>query len=253
MTALTDDDVARFVRDGAVALRGAVPPDLVATCRSVLWQATGADEHDPTTWTQPVVRVPWLSGPPFVAAGNTPALHAAFDRLAGPGRWQRLGGLGTFPVRFPPADPSVPVDPGDAGWHLEATGAGPDGRMVVDPGSRERVLLALFLFSDTGDDDAPTRVRLGSHRAAARALSDADGPSDWLALSQRLAAETDGLPEVAATGAAGDVWLCHPFVVHAAQPHRGTRVRFLAQPPVPGTGPLDPTRSDPSPVERAVA
>jgi hypothetical protein len=37
---------------------------------------------------------------------------------------------------------------------------------------------------------------------------------------------------VLATGEAGTVYLCHPFLVHAAQPHRGTTPRFMAQPPL---------------------
>ena len=44
--------------------------------------------------------------------------------------------------------------------------------------------------------------------------------------------ETDGMPETTATGAAGTVYLCHPFLVHAAQPHRGTKPRFMAEPPL---------------------
>ena len=36
-----------------------------------------------------------------------------------------------------------------------------------------------------------------------------------------------------ATGRAGDVFLCHPFLVHAASwPHRGRRPRMIAQPGV---------------------
>jgi hypothetical protein len=43
------------------------------------------------------------------------------------------------------------------------------------------------------------------------------------------------LPLALATGRAGDVYLCHPFLVHAAQRHRARRhgPRFVAQPPVP--------------------
>jgi hypothetical protein len=54
-----------------------------------------------------------------------------------------------------------------------------------------------------------------------------------------------------ASGPAGTVYLCHPFLVHAAQPHRGTRPRFMAQPPLlPG----EPLRIDgPSSVEQAIA
>lgn len=28
------------------------------------------------------------------------------------------------------------------------------------------------------------------------------------------------------------MYLCHPVLVHAVQPHHGTRPRFLAQPPL---------------------
>ena len=38
--------------------------------------------------------------------------------------------------------------------------------------------------------------------------------------------------EKLATGKAGTVYLCHPFLVHAAQAHRGEKPRFMAQPPL---------------------
>ena len=38
---------------------------------------------------------------------------------------------------------------------------------------------------------------------------------------------------MAATGDAGDAFLCHPFLVHACErPHRGLAPRFVAQPPI---------------------
>ncbi len=39
-------------------------------------------------------------------------------------------------------------------------------------------------------------------------------------------------PVAYATGSAGDVYLCHPFLVHAAQAHHGRTPRFMAQPPL---------------------
>ena len=71
-----------------------------------------------------------------------------------------------------------------------------------------------------------------------------------------LAAEADAASahrEVGTvTGRAGDVWLCHPFVVHSAQAgHRGTQPRFMAQPPLIPSGAL--AVDGPSPVERAIA
>jgi hypothetical protein len=58
-----------------------------------------------------------------------------------------------------------------------------------------------------------------------------------------------------ATGEAGDVYLCHPFLVHAASwPHRGATPRLMAQPELPPAALLDLERADAdySPVEIAV-
>ena len=49
----------------------------------------------------------------------------------------------------------------------------------------------------------------------------------------------------------GTVYLCHPFLVHAAQPHRGTEPRFMAQPPLLPPGEFDPALP-PSPVQIAI-
>jgi len=93
--------------------------------------------------------------------------------------------------------------------------------------------LMLFLFSDVGDDDGPTRLRVGSHLDIARRLA----PAGEAGLSLReLVADgipaTARRPEALATGPAGTVFLCHPLLVHAGQAHRGARPRFLAQPPL---------------------
>ena len=53
----------------------------------------------------------------FTAAGTQPVLWEAFNQLIGADRWLRRRGVGgTVPVRFPSQ-----VDPGDAGWHIEAS------------------------------------------------------------------------------------------------------------------------------------
>jgi hypothetical protein len=117
----------------------------------------------------------------------------------------------------------------------------------------------LFLFSDVGPDDAPTRIKVGSHLDVPPFLAPAgERGTSMLALAQALDAagklDSPQRPLAHATGAAGDVYLCHPFLIHAAQPHRGTVPRFMAQPPLHPTGLLDLDRADGaySPVERAV-
>jgi hypothetical protein len=50
--------------------------------------------------------------------------------------------------------------------------------------------------------------------------------------------DTSG-PIALATGEAGDVYICHPFLVHAASwPHRGSTPRFISQPPIGLSGPV---------------
>ena len=193
----------RFISDGAVLLRSAFPRDLGNECWELLWEATDCDEHDRATWRRPVIRVGARADPPLVAAANTERLHRAFDQLAGADRWVPRNGIGTFPIRFP-----VNAAPGDDGWHIESTGADSTGEPIVDPRSTERVLLLLFLFSDVGSGDAPTRIRLGRHLHAARFLFKEPNPIGFIQVARD--SETQQLPEVAAIGDAGDVWLCHP-------------------------------------------
>jgi hypothetical protein len=48
-----------------------------------------------------------------------------------------------------------------------------------------------------------------------------------------LPASTLERPRIRATGQAGDVYFCHPFMVHRATwPHRGVTPRIIAQPAV---------------------
>ncbi|MFD0687020.1 phytanoyl-CoA dioxygenase family protein [Actinomadura fibrosa] len=245
-------DTAAFVENGFVKVEEAFPRALADECRAVLWRDTGCDPADPATWTRPVVRLPGHADPPFRAAANTPRLHAAFDALAGKGRWEPPGGLGTFPVRFPSDDP-----PGDDGWHIDGSFPGDDPADYmtyrVNLASKGRALLMLFLFSDVGDDDAPTRIRVGSHLDVPPILEPAgDAGLAFIPACERAVPASEHRPVALATGRAGDVYLCHPFLVHAAQPHRGTEPRFMAQPPLVPSGPSRLDGPDPSPVETAI-
>jgi hypothetical protein len=252
---LSDAQIQQFIRDGFVRILAAFPRDLADQGRAILWRDTGCDEADPTTWTKPVVRLGIYGQEPFVRAANTPVLHRAFDQLVGPGRWLPRTNLGTFPIRFPSAD-----DPGDTGWHVDSSFP-PDTNPSdyfdwhVNVTSKGRALLMLFLFSEIGENDAPTRIRVGSHLDVARMLAPArDNRLTLRNLAVNRIAESKARPEVLATGEAGTVFLCHPFLVHAAQPHRGVRPRFLAQPPLQPVEPFLLNRSDGlySPVEQAI-
>lgn len=252
---LSDAQIDQFVRDGFARLDNAFPRQLADEGRAILWRDTGCDPNDRRTWTQPVVRLGYYGQEPFRLAVNTPVLHAAFDQLVGRGRWHPRGDLGSFPVRFPHAD-----DPGDTGWHVDLSFPGPSddpnerkdfASWRVNVTSRGRALLMLFLFSDISEADAPTRIRTSSHLDMARLLR----PAGEAGMSHLMLEDVsaDG-PEVQATGEAGTVYLCHPFLIHAAQPHRGSSPRFMAQPPLHPAEPFQLERHDGdySPVEMAI-
>lgn len=252
---LSAAQIDSFIADGFVRIDEAFPNPIADECRAILWRLTGCDPDDPTTWTKPVIRIASCGDPPFRTAINTPTLHAAFDQLVGKGRWAPRSEIGTFPIRFP-----LPDAPGDDGWHIDVSYGWrerPNDFLSWQANifSRERALLMLFLFSDVGEDDAPTRIRVGSHLQMARELAPAGvaglalrdiGPDNY--------ASTAHLPEALATGPAGTVYLCHPFLVHAAQRHRGTRPKFMGQPALPLPTPLVLERPDGdySPVETAI-
>lgn len=249
-TGLTPDQVESFINDGFVKVEDAFGRDLARDCRNELWADMGLSPDRPEAWTAPVVRIGWKSSPPFVAAANTPRLHAAYDALVGEGRWQAPRGLGTFPIRFPSAETA-----GDDGWHVDVSFGTENPDFMewrANVLSSGRALLMLFLVSDVGPDDAPTRIRKGSHATIARELLPYGKAGATLRqLSAEGYASTEGCEIALATGAAGTVYLCHPFVVHAAQAHHGSEPRFMAQPPLVPAMDFDPKLA-PSPVQVAI-
>src|SRR5437016_4120864 len=152
-------DMDAFVRDGYVVIRGAFDANVAAACRALIWDSMagqGIRDDDPATWP-PLAELGGLAGEPFTAAGSSPALAGGCDELIERGRWTSpVACGGAVVVRFPSEDRA------NAGYHIEGSYDGPGGYWV-NVRSKARGLLALFLFSDVGLDDAPTRLVCGSH------------------------------------------------------------------------------------------
>lgn len=224
--------IEEFCTNGFVTVRGAVAPDIVRECFARIedeLRARGVDPADSKTWTKPVVRFVCPDGPAFAAAGTSPALCSVYDALLGPGRWIKHQGVGgTVPVRFPSSG-----NPGDAGWHIDGS-YDVGGQYWVNVHSRGRGLLALFLFTDVGERDAPTEILVGSHLDVPRVLAPYGERGVFFGdVARALPPSTYRRPRAYATGRAGDVYVCHPFIVHRATwPHRGSGPRMLAQPAV---------------------
>lgn len=249
-------DLDAFVRDGYVAVRGAVDPETLAACRESIWAAMerrGVRPDDPSSWPTLVEGMDDV-GPALLGAYLSPTLTAAYDELVGPGRWKRSvrpADLGaSVIVRFPAENR------GNAGYHIEGSYRGPDGRYWANVRSRARGLLALILFTDVGRQDAPTRLLCGSHLAVPEFLAPfgEEGTGTDPDVDARLWRPSTLCLNVAhATGKAGDVFLCHPFIVHTATwPHRGDGPRMIAQPAVNAPDGFELDGSDSSPVARAI-
>ena len=252
MSTLSQNQVNQFIVDGYVKLNDAVPGDICSAIKEILWKDMDVDKDDPSTWTKAVIRLGFYNEEPFNKAVNMPALTSAYDQLAGANKWVPRDSIGTFPVRFPSNE-----DPGDTGWHVDSSFAGTDvndySKWKINVFSKGRALLMLFIFSDTGESDAPTVIKKGSHMDVARVLEPyGEEGLTFMELTPHLS--SINRPEVMATGPAGTVYLCHPFIVHAAQPHRGTLPRFLAQPALELKEPLRLTgRSKNAPlIEKAI-
>jgi hypothetical protein len=136
------------------------------------------------------------------------------------------------------------------GWHI-------DGDWFTHHlTSGEQVLSPIFLWDDVGPGDGPTLLALGSHHAVARLLSGAepDGiPGDEIGtfFHKRLQVNET----IAATGTAGDVIICHPFLAHSVNPIGPRRPRYISNIAVHGFAQLnlDPVAGELSPVESAIA
>jgi hypothetical protein len=245
----TSEQINEFIRDGFIRLEATFPGDLADECVRLVWPQIGCAANVRDSCNRPVIRHPSWDAPPFTRAVNTMRLHASFDQLVGRGRWLPRRNPGLFVIRFPSVE-----DPGDTGWHIDGS-FDVGGEWWVNLRSRGRALLMLFLFSDVGPEDAPTRILVGSHLDVPPVLEPVGEAGTRFERVLPLLPDVQKRKVALATGEAGDAYLCHPFLVHAASwPHRGATPRFLAQPALPPAALLELERADAdySPVEIAV-
>jgi len=223
-------DVEAFLTDGFVKVEQAAPRAVADAARALLWRQLGVSPDDPASWTQPVMWASDLTGSgPFGELARSRRLAEALDAVCGAGGWLPRGSLGNIPVRFP-VSPAAE----DRGWHIDLNTPLPDGSWVVT--GRPHTTLLLTLLSEVTIDDAPTRIRAGSHRDVAAVLG--EEPLDAVSAGPLVDAASADRPVTHATGSPGDMYLVHPFTVHAADEHRGRTPRFMAQAPVLLTRPF---------------
>jgi len=250
---LDKKDIEQFVSDGFIRIDNAFSSEVAKEVVDILWKDIPFERSAPNSWTEPVVRLGMYAQQPFVDSVNTAKLYTAFNQLIGAGKWISCRSVGTFPVRFPSAE-----QPNDTGKHVDASFPGDDPsnffKWRVNVKSKSRALLMLVLYSDVTERDAPTVIYKKSHIDVAKLLyQEGDSGLSFMELANKLN-ELPDREEVYATGKAGTVYLCHPFLVHAAQAHKGSSPKFMAQPPLLLRDELNISDSDIgySPVEQSI-
>lgn len=260
---LTTEQREQFLDKGFVVIRGCFSRAAAAEFTSRVWDRLGYAERDRSTWAQPSVHLPSVNDLD-VRTFAPEAWEAACELVGGVARistdkpyvWRD----GFVVNLWQGADePWAPASSASPGWHKD----GDFFRHFLD--SPEQGLLTLVLWSDVRHQGGATFVATDSVRPVTRFLAahpegvyplrPADGgdPNTTLLPYEDLTAECHEFVE--ATGEVGDVYLMHPFVLHAKAQNVLRLPRFITNPPLTLAEPMcfdRPNPGDHSLVEQAV-
>lgn len=245
---LTDADVDHFIAKGYVKIEAAFPREAAEEAQERCFRRLGYDPNDKSTWAEQRIH---MGGDQYLDVKEfAPRVYDAIcdlvggeDRVEQPIRWSdhfivNLGVRADEP--WEPAGPTTP------GWHKD----GDFFRHFLD--SPEQALLVFVNWTDVVHKGGPTYIATDSVPVVARYL--ADHPEGVLPGSFReLIGQCREFEE--ATASAGDVFLLHPFVLHAASQNPLRAIRIITNPPVHLNEPMRFDRENPedhSPVELGV-
>jgi hypothetical protein len=258
---LTDDQVEQFLTDGYVVIRGCFTREAASAYTKSLWTRLGYAPDDPATWFEPSVHMP--SHHTIDVASFAPrAWGAVCDLVGGPSRISTASPYtwndGFIVNLWEGADrPWAEASPTAPGWHKD----GDFFRHFLD--SPEQGLLTLVLWSDVRHQGGATFVAADSVAPVARFLAahpegvypvevptPAGSPEPERFSYPDLIGQCTRFAE--ATGEVGDVYLLHPYVLHAKAQNVLRLPRFITNPPLTFASPLRFDGDDPSLVEQAV-
>jgi len=247
--ALTDDEIAAFLRDGYVRIRRAIAPEVAEAAVDEAFERLGYDRHDPATWAEEKVHLPGVWRKPIEEIAPR-FWAAACQLLGGVDRVKPMTLTDAYIVnlRHGAGQPHQPPSPAMKGWHKD----GDFFRHFLD--SPEQGLLSIVAWSDVRPRGGATYFAKDSVPVVARYLAAHPEGVDPSAFSrERLIDQCHEFGEAIAE--AGDIFLMHPFLLHSASPNTIGAVRVITNPPVQLREPMQFNRNDPadfSPVELAV-
>ena len=235
---LTQQQAAQFVEQGYVVIRGCFSREAAQEYTATIWTRLGYAQDDPATWAQPSIHMP--SHRAIDIRQFAPkAWGAVCDLVGGAQRIQPYQWNDAFIVNLSEGAerPWQPASPASPGWHKD----GDFFRHFLD--SPEQGLLTLVLWSEVQHQGGATFVAADSVGPVARFL--AEHPEgvyppeiSWTGAQPQPA--IFDWPEligqcgdfVEATGEVGDVYLLHPFILHAKAQNVLRVPRYITNPPV---------------------
>lgn len=246
---LDEQQVDEFISRGYVCLRGALSSDFIEEATSNLWIRLGYDPHDPSTWTEDYFGT--SSHRSWMPEEVVPTIWGATcDLLGGEDRVRKQPWTDGFVVNFAkgsdaPYELPTPTTPG---WHID----GDYYRRYLD--TPESALLTISLFSEVKPKGGPTVALPESVQLVSRYLNEhRDGPHIVDMGLSSMAKQCTEVVEL--TGQAGDVFLVHAFMLHAASPNVLRIPRIMQNSSSELLEPMCFDREDPSeysPVERSI-
>lgn len=221
---LTQQQIERFITDGYVTVEGALERDFCKSVTDRAWQRLDYDPADPSTWKQPHIHLPRSTTWPV--SEIAPRAWEAICQLAGGAEnvrdEQRIWDDSLIVnLRRGGDEPWQPPSRTSPGWHKDGDWFKP----FLD--SPEIAILCLVMWSDILPQSGGTFFVPGCVGPVARYLvKHPEGTrcgdyGDALQSCDRFAE---------ATGRAGDVILCHGFMIHASSSNPSGRPRFLTNP-----------------------
>ncbi|MES2463103.1 MAG: hypothetical protein V4671_21165 [Armatimonadota bacterium] len=247
---LTQEQVEHFLSRGFCVVKNAFSHEDARSWTDKIFPRLGYDENDISTWEQHRIHMP--AHQRISAAEFAPkAWGAMCELLGGEDRLQPPTWGDSFIVNLgqpEDAEKWQPPSPKVEGWHKD----GDFFRHFLD--SPEQGLLTIVLWSDVYPRGGSTFVAADSVPIVARFLAqhpEGVGPGgfDFKTMIEQC---TDF---VEATGEVGDVYLLHPFILHASSRNALRLPRYITNPPVSLKEPMNFNRANPdeySLVEQAI-
>jgi hypothetical protein len=224
---LTDAQVEQFLTQGFVVVKKAFSREQAAHWSRDVWTRLGYDPDDKSTWVQHRIHMPTLNA--MAVQEFAPQAFGAICELCGgeerltSARWGdgfivNLGDT-SHETSWEPPSASVP------GWHKD----GDFFRHFLD--SPEQGLLTIVLWSDVLPTGGATFIAADSVPVIAKFLAaHPEGVRpDAFGFPERIAECSEFLE---ATGEAGDVYLIHPYLLHASSKNALRLPRLITNPPV---------------------